>query len=180
MRSAATYCTAVRGGPSDGHMFTRAYGVWGLEIQFLRYASGQTYTLFVRVCTDIGCRHADRRPIFRIPRRGDFNEDVGGLTKALVCPYQRRTTVKAGLSERMKKHVLSLDAFEMKGLRKVRPVSWTAKKTNEWALNKAGVKRELLDTVKARKIAHYGHTMRKQGIKLPGERDNARNNAKCT
>jgi len=88
--------------------------------------------------------------------------------------------VKAGLSERMKKHVLSLDAFEMKGLRKVRPVSWTAKKTNEWALNKAGVKRELLDTVKARKIAHYGHTMRKQGIKLPGERDNARNNAKCT
>ena len=88
--------------------------------------------------------------------------------------------MKAGLSERTKKHVLSLDAFEMKGLRKVRPVSWTAKKTNEWALNKAGVKRELLDTVKARKLAHYGHTMRKQGIKLPGERDNARNNAKCT
>jgi len=29
-------------------------------------------------------------------------------------------------------------------------VSWTAKKTNEWVLNKAGVKRKLLDTVKAR------------------------------
>ena len=42
-------------------------------------------------------------------------------------------------------------------------VSWTAKKTNEWVLNKAGVKRELLDTVKARKLAYYGHTMRKQG-----------------
>jgi len=41
-------------------------------------------------------------------------------------------------------------------------VSWTAKKTNEWVLNKAGVKRELLDTVKARKIAYYGHAMRKQ------------------
>ena len=40
---------------------------------------------------------------------------------------------------------------------------WTAKKTNEWVLNKAGVKRELLDTVKARKLAYYGHTMRKQG-----------------
>jgi len=26
--------------------------------------------------------------------------------------------------------------------------SWTAKKTNEWVLNKAGVKRKLLDTVK--------------------------------
>ena len=31
----------------------------------------------------------------------------------------------------------------------------------EWVLNKAGVKRELLDTVKARKLAYYGHTMRK-------------------
>jgi len=56
-----------------------------------------------------------------------------------------------------------LDAFEMKGLRKILRVSWTAKKTNEWVLNEAGVKRELLDTVKARKLAYYGHTMRKQG-----------------
>jgi len=57
----------------------------------------------------------------------------------------------------MKKHVLTLDAFEMKGLRKILRVSWTAKKTNEWVLNKAGVglKRELLNTVKARKLAYY-------------------------
>jgi len=34
---------------------------------------------------------------------------------------------------------------------------------SEWVLNKAGVKRELLDTVRARKLAHYGHIMRKQG-----------------
>jgi len=60
--------------------------------------------------------------------------------------------VKAGLSERMKKRV-----------------SWTAKKTNEWVLNKAGVKKELLDTVKARKLAYYGHTMRKQGSCLEKE-----------
>jgi len=33
-----------------------------------------------------------------------------------------------------------LDAFEMKGLRKILRVSWTAKKTNELVLNKAGVK----------------------------------------
>jgi len=32
-----------------------------------------------------------------------------------------------------------------------------------WVLNKAGVKRELLDTDKARKLAYYVHTMRKQG-----------------
>jgi len=29
----------------------------------------------------------------------------------------------------------------------------TAKITNEWVLNKAGVNRELIDTVKARKLA---------------------------
>ena len=39
-----------------------------------------------------------------------------------------------------------LDAFEMKGLRKILCVSRTVKKTNEWVLNNAGVKRELLDT----------------------------------
>jgi len=45
------------------------------------------------------------------------------------------------------------DAFEIKGLRKILWVSWTAKKTNEWVLNKTGVKRELLDIVRARKLA---------------------------
>jgi len=51
----------------------------------------------------------------------------------------------------------------MKGLRKILLVSWAAKKTNEWVFNKAGVKRELLDNVKIRKLAYYGYTMRKQG-----------------
>jgi len=50
----------------------------------------------------------------------------------------------------------------MKGPRKILRVSWTAKKTNEWVRSKAGVKRELLDTVKARKLA-YGDTIRKKG-----------------
>jgi len=39
----------------------------------------------------------------------------------------------------------------------------------EWVVNKAGVKIELLDTVKARKLAYYGHTMRKQGNCLEKE-----------
>ena len=62
----------------------------------------------------------------------------------------------------------------MEGLRKILRVPWTAKKTNEWVLNKAGVNRTLLDTVKARKLTYYGHNMRKQGsclekeIMLPG------------
>jgi len=62
-----------------------------------------------------------------------------------------------------------LAAFEIKRLRKILRVSWTAKETNEWVLNKAGVKRKLLDTVKARKPAYYGHTMRKQGSCLEKE-----------
>jgi len=62
-----------------------------------------------------------------------------------------------------------LDAFEMKGLRKILRISWTAKKTNEWVLNKAGVKRELLVTIKARKLAYQPHTMRKQGSCLEKE-----------
>jgi len=62
-----------------------------------------------------------------------------------------------------------LDAFEVKGLRRILRVSWTAKETNEWVLNKAGVQRELLDTIKARKLAYYGQTMRKQGSCLKKE-----------
>ena len=61
----------------------------------------------------------------------------------------------------------------MKGLRKILWVWWTAKKTNEWVLNKAGVKRELLDTVKA--WSHHEETR-----ELPGKRDNARYNARYT
>ena len=68
-----------------------------------------------------------------------------------------------------KNEEIRLDAVEMKGLRTILGVSWTAKKTNEWVLNKAGVKSELLDTVKARKLAYYGHTMRKQGCCLEKE-----------
>jgi len=56
--------------------------------------------------------------------------------------------------------------------------SFEAKETNEWVLNKVGVKRELVDTVKATKLAYYGHTMRNKG--MPGERYNERNNATCT
>ena len=70
-----------------------------------------------------------------------------------------------------------LEAFEIKGLRKILRVSWIAKKTNEWVLNKAGVKRELLDTIKARKLSWSNH---KGTSELPGERNNARNNARCT
>ena len=81
------------------------------------------------------------------------------LMKALVWPVATYTNNEE----------TRLVTSEMKGLRKIPRISWTAKKTNEWVLNKAGVKGGLLDTVKARKLAYYGHTMRKQGSCLEKE-----------
>jgi len=82
------------------------------------------------------------------------------LMKALVWPV---ATYGCESWTLRKNEETSLGAFEMKGLRRMLRVSWTAKKTNEWVFNKAGVKRKLLDTVKARKLAYCGHTIRKQG-----------------
>ena len=89
------------------------------------------------------------------------------LMKALVWPVAMYGCESWTLR---KNEETRLDAFEMR-------VLWTVKKTNEWVLNKAAVKRELLDAVKARKLAYYGHTIRKQESCL--EKDNAKNNARC-
>ena len=89
----------------------------------------------------------------------DFNEDTTNESASVACSNIYGCE---SWTLRKKNEETRLDTFEMKGLRKMLRVSWTAKKTNEWVLNKAGVKRELLDTVTARKLA-YGHTMRKQG-----------------
>jgi len=98
----------------------------------------------------------------------DFNEDTTNESASVpVATYGCESWTFR------KNEETRLDAAEMKPLRKILRVSWTAKKSNEWVLNKRGVTGELLDTVKARKLAYYGHTM-------PGERDNARNNARCT
>jgi len=66
----------------------------------------------------------------------------------------------------------------MKGLRKILRVSWTAKKTNEWVLNKAGVKRELRHCQSKEAVILWSH--HEETSELPGERDNARKNARCT
>ena len=51
----------------------------------------------------------------------------------------------------------------MKCLKQVLRVSWTAKRTNEWVLETAGVSRSLLASVKEMKAAYYGHILRKKG-----------------
>jgi len=86
------------------------------------------------------------------------------LMKALVWPVALYSSDRWTLR---KNEETRLDTFEIKGLRKILWVSWTAKKTK--VLNKDEVKRELLDTVKAKKLAYYGHTMRKQGSCLEKE-----------
>jgi len=40
-------------------------------------------------------------------------------------------------------------------------MSWTAKCTNEWVLEKDGVCRSLLEPTKKRNLTYFGHTMRK-------------------
>jgi len=65
-----------------------------------------------------------------------------------------------------------LEAFE--NLR----VSWTTKKTDELVLNKAGVKRKLVDT--QRKEASIQWSCHEETRELPGERNNIRNTARCT
>jgi len=68
------------------------------------------------------------------PEHTDFNEDA--TNESAVATYGCESwTLRRNEETR-------LDAFEMKGLRKILRVSWTAKKTNELVLNKAGVKRE--------------------------------------
>jgi len=63
---------------------------------------------------------------------------------------------KMGLEKNDKR----LNTFEMKRLRKILRVLWTAKITNKWVINKAGVRKELLKTVNAKKLAYNGHTMK--------------------
>ena len=48
-------------------------------------------------------------------------------------------------------------AFEMNELQRILRVSWTAKKTNEWVVEKAGVTRSLLQTVKQTKLSFWAY-----------------------
>jgi len=88
------------------------------------------------------------------------------LIKALAWPVAMYGCESGTLRKNEETHH---DIFEMKGLRKILRVSWNSKETHEWVLNKAGVKRELFDTLNARKLVYSGHTMRKQGSCVDNE-----------
>jgi len=96
-------------------------------------------------------------------QRTDFNEDKTNEIVSVACRCGSESWTLRNDEE------ARLGALEMEGLRKILRVSWAAKKTNEWVLKKAGAKTELTDTVKTRKLAYYGHSMRKQGNCLEKE-----------
>ena len=54
-----------------------------------------------------------------------------------------------------------IEAFEMWGFRRLLRIPWTQQKTNEWILEKLSDDRQLLNSIKTRKIRYYGHVMRK-------------------
>ena len=60
----------------------------------------------------------------------DFNEDTTNESASVVCGSIRLWKLDSQKNEETR-----LDAFEMKGLRKILRVLWTAKKTNECVLN---------------------------------------------
>ena len=62
-----------------------------------------------------------------------------------------------------------IEAFEMKCLRLIMRVSWIERRTNEWVMEAAGVQRNLLKTVKERKMIYFGHIMRKKGTCIEKE-----------
>ena len=49
-------------------------------------------------------------------------------------------------------------------LRRMLKISWTEKISNERVLTMANVKRQLLQTIKKRKMTFLGHVMRRKGI----------------
>jgi len=65
-------------------------------------------------------------------QHADFNEDTTNENARVACSNIRLWKLDSQNEE------TRLDAFEMKGLRKILRVSWTAKKTNEWVLNDSG------------------------------------------
>ena len=120
-------------------------------------------------CSRLPCQTAGARGItaehMETSQHTDFNENTTNESASVAT-----SNIGCDSWTLRKNEETRLDAFEMKGLRKILRDSWTAaEKRNEWFLNKAGVKTELLDTGKAVKLEYYGHAMRKQGSCLEKE-----------
>lgn len=65
------------------------------------------------------------------------------------------------LTERLKRRI---EAMEMWCLRKMMRIPWTARMTNGRVMEVAGVKRELLGSIRARQLEFLGHLLRHDGL----------------
>jgi len=70
-----------------------------------------------------------------------------------------------------------IDAFEMKGLRKILRVSWTAKKMSGFLTSWS---KEVTVRQRQSKEARILWSHHEETRELPGKRDNVSNNARCT
>ena len=57
-----------------------------------------------------------------------------------------------------------LEAAEMWFLRRMYRIPWTARETNEAVLNRAGIERSLIKTVRRRQLKFLGHILRSEGL----------------
>ena len=94
-------------------------------------------------------------------------------TFAELCPTMtddERTTLTVQYSDDMQAYILAVDELRNSHvIPLILEVDATAINSRGKIFNKAGVKRELSDTVKAMKLAYYCHTIRKQGSWLEKE-----------
>jgi hypothetical protein len=66
------------------------------------------------------------------------------------------------MSDKERKKV---NAFELWAYRRILRTCWTEKRTNQWILEKVGVKkRVLLSQITRRKLAFFGHAIRRNGL----------------
>ncbi|CAH2210915.1 jg7570 [Pararge aegeria aegeria] len=68
-------------------------------------------------------------------------------------------TIKEDLRKR-------IEAFEMWTFRRMLAISWTLKVSNEEVLRRVNQRRELLHTIKIRKVAYLGHVLRHERYEL--------------
>ena len=102
----------------------------------------------------LNSRRSGRVMAFLHPQKSGFERRLSGQWPVAMYGCESWTLRKPDEAK--------INAFEMKCLRQVLRVSWTAKKTYEWVLNTAGVERSLLASVKERKLVYFGHVMRKK------------------
>ena len=83
------------------------------------------------------------------------------LIKALIWPIAIYSCESWTLNKREED---MLQAFEMWTYRRMLRISYKEHRTNEWILNKAGKKRQLLNQVKRLKLRYFGHIKRSKGL----------------